>query len=64
MTTRIDTSRFENAHGKTPRGYGCWAFETRWGGVVFRFTGTFTEAKAAARRVGGAHDLDVLFVAS
>jgi hypothetical protein len=62
--TRIDISRFVNAHGKTPRGYGCWAFETEPGAVILRFTGTFTEAKTAARTVGRLNDLGVLFVAS
>lgn len=46
----FDTSEYELSHGKTPRGYGSWAFEFSVDRCVWWApTGTFTAAKKAAR---------------
>lgn len=53
-TVVVSTTEFQRSHGKTPRGSGTWAFffagetEARW------FSGSFTEAKAAAVRTARA----------
>jgi len=46
----IETEFYEMAHGKLPRGTGCWAFEFKVGGTwVTEFApGTMTLAKAKA----------------
>jgi hypothetical protein len=57
--TEVTTAPFERSHGRSPKGHGAWAFQAttqRTGfaseltGEVEFFTGTFTEARAAARR--------------
>ena len=47
----INTRQFEAAHGRKPRGTGDWAF-VGYGteGPIFWFNGSYTAAKAAAKR--------------
>ena len=60
MKMQINTAEFVNGHGKTPKGYGNWAFwlgcDTSDINKAYFFTGTFTEAKkqavAKARELG------------
>lgn len=69
-TTKFTTAAFVRAHGRKPRGFGCWAFqqatretafESELVGEVEFVTGTLTEAKAeAARRFAGASFVAVL----
>ena len=47
----INTSEYEHAHGKAPRGYGSWAFKFCSGEVQF-YQGKWSEAKKAARIKG------------
>ena len=56
MTIEFDDTDFRATYGRTPKGYGSWAFSTRRNpdvadrDVVFWApAGTFTEAKKAAR---------------
>ena len=44
----VDDTMFRFAHGRAPRGTGRWAFDMD--GDTFFSEGTFTEAKAAARK--------------
>ena len=59
MKVKFTTRQFERTHGRTPKGFGAWAFqatthdtafESELTGEVQFFTGTFTEARAEARR--------------
>tara|TARA_Y100000310_G_scaffold268551_1_gene281198 strand:+ start:38 stop:319 length:282 start_codon:yes stop_codon:yes gene_type:complete len=59
MKIKFTTSPFERSHGHKPKGYGAWAFqvathdtayEAELIGDVEFFTGTFTQARAEARR--------------
>lgn len=52
MKTIIDTSRHYRSHLSSPRGRGGWLFEDRDGNIVFRYSGTYTEAKRAAQQSG------------
>ena len=52
MKTLIDTSRFYRSHLKSPRGRGYWLFENKLGEIVFSFSGTYSEAAAAAKKSG------------
>ena len=52
-TVRVSTRDYEFAHGRTPRGFGHWAFEfgEREAAEAVEFwTGTYSEAKAQAVR--------------
>ena len=69
MNTEVTTAPFERSHGRSPKGHGAWAFQAtthRTGfaseltGEVEFFTGTFTEARAAARRFFNAPLIAVL----
>ena len=62
MKVKFTTAPFERTHGRTPKGFGAWAFqatthdtafESELTGEVQFFTGTFTEARAEARRFFG-----------
>jgi hypothetical protein len=59
MKARVDNSAFVAAHGRSPRGYGCWAFgterNTRLESVVW-VQGTFSKASAQAARELAARD--------
>ncbi len=57
--TKFTTRQFERTHGRTPKGFGAWAFQATTSETAFDseltgevqfFTGTFTEARAEARR--------------
>lgn len=48
--TRVETSEYEFSHGRTPRGKGQWAFSFDGIAGIFWTHGTYTEAKAEARR--------------
>ena len=52
---RINTSQFEAAHGRKPRGQGLWFFElvTAAGRKSCACNGTYTEASRHARRQAG-----------
>ena len=59
MSTTFTTAPFERSHGRKPKGHGDWAFqaatrdtafESELTGEVQFFNGTFTEARAEARR--------------
>lgn len=45
----FDTSQFVRSHAREPKGRGGWLFATCFGEVL-NFNGTYTEARAAARR--------------
>jgi hypothetical protein len=50
---RVETNTFEASHGKKPRGYGHWMFETCITGhgtpvLNAGFTGMYSEAKRTA----------------
>lgn len=46
MKTRVETTKFEAAHGHKPRGYGHWYFEA--GDETIVEVGNYGKAKAAA----------------
>lgn len=54
MKTRIETSRYQFAHGKAPRGHGSWAFHPDFNvdassaEILWVHRATFGEAKKAA----------------
>lgn len=68
MTVRFDTTEFQAAHGRTPRGRGRWGFSfgcdvndpNHW---VF-FDGTFTEARRQARALAQSRGTEVVTVLS
>jgi len=51
MTFEFNTSDYELTHGKTPRGYGSWAFKIdgQPDGAMQFFSGTFNDAKKLAK---------------
>ncbi len=58
-TTKFTTRQFERTHGRKPKGFGSWAFQATTSETAFDseltgeiqfFTGTFTEARAAAKQ--------------
>lgn len=51
-TTRIETTRYQASHGKTPKGRGLWLFETASREAVAQHNGTYAEAKRAAIAFG------------
>jgi len=56
MMHSVDTSKYEWAHGKKPRGNGFWWFgnyEETW---TFQFYGSYTDAKKAALNAAKEHD--------
>ncbi len=62
MKVKFTTAPFERTHGRTPKGFGAWAFQATTSETAFDseltgevqfFTGTFTEARANARRFFG-----------
>ena len=62
MSTTFTTAPFERSHGRKPKGHGDWAFQaatrdtafdSELTGEVQFFTGTFTKARAEARRFFG-----------
>lgn len=50
MPVSVDTSKFVNTWGHGPRGYGHWLFLI--GGKEYSFSGSYSEAKAKAVKVG------------
>ena len=51
---RFETDTFFFSHGQRPRGYGLWMFQLLDGtrrsmDEPFEFSGTYTDAKAAAK---------------
>ncbi len=44
----FSTRKFKISHGKEPKGFGMWAFETEAGQTLFH-TGTFSQAKKSIR---------------
>ncbi len=52
----VSTRRFEASHGRAPRGYGHWGFffDGETDAPVF-FVGSYSEAKAEARKFARAH---------
>lgn len=48
--TEVFTERFENSHGRLPRGDGSWAFQFSNGAEhpIFWFNGLFRDARKAA----------------
>ena len=65
---RVETNTFEASHGQRPRGFGLWMFQLLDGtrrsmDEPFSFSGTYTNAKAAAKtraREVGATTVQVL----
>ena len=49
MNATFDTSKYEHAHGKKPRGYGLWCFSCR-GTPVVAFTCTYSGAKKLVKQ--------------
>jgi hypothetical protein len=50
ITFEFDTRPYEFAHGRAPKGYGCWAFQLRTHGLprpepVWAPSSTYGEAK-------------------
>jgi len=43
---RVNTMSYKRSHGKSPRGYGMWAFEINR--EEYFITGTYSEAKTKA----------------
>jgi hypothetical protein len=63
--TRIDTALYVLAHGRAPKGFGYWAFESaNEPHLTYRFRGTYSEAKRAAISWAKANNHAVLFVCS
>lgn len=61
MTVTFTTRQFERTHGRKPKGFGHWAFQRTTRETAFEgelvgevefFSGTLTEAKAAAKAAG------------
>jgi hypothetical protein len=48
MAVEVRTTDYEFAHGKKPRGYGCWAFFFDAVTEPFWHTGKYAEAKKMA----------------
>jgi hypothetical protein len=46
MRIEVDASEWSRAHGGTPRGRGCWAFDIA--GEIVWFTGTYSAARKLA----------------
>ena len=48
-TVRVETTQYQGAHGRMPRGRGLWFFAFDRGvEATFAATGTFAEARSAA----------------
>ena len=47
--TQIDSSDFREVNGKNPSGLGVWVFRDEENNETFEFSGTFKEAKEAAK---------------
>ena len=69
----INDSAYFTAHGRAPRGRGCWAFcpAEHWNSVDYldhviwvTSAPTFGKAKAEARRIAAARGVDSLVVCS
>jgi hypothetical protein len=63
----VYTNLYFNAHGQAPRGFGTWWFEFSNGGVdfmQFSFTGSYTEAKNAAKKAAKDNSASVVRVLS
>jgi hypothetical protein len=67
----FDTSKFERAHGKAPRGTGSWAFcpaglydRANYLDHVFWHSGSYGQAKRAAAAHFAARDVSVVVVCS
>ena len=56
-SVEVNTSAYEFAHGRKPRGTGGWAFIQGGDGdaEVFWFFGSYTEAKRAAQKWAAQH---------
>lgn len=48
MTKNVNTTKYQAAHGKQPRGYGRWAFGDKAGSKVVFIGGLYSEAKCQA----------------
>lgn len=75
MTVQFDNRHYTFAHGRAPRGYGCWAFffstdeDQPWRATAAEpwFVArsmSFAEAKAAARKEARARGARTVFTAS
>lgn len=64
MHVSIDTSRHNASHMHDPRGRGGWMFENEAGEHVFTFSGTYGEARRAAKAWAKANGVPVLYVCS
>lgn len=60
----LSTSKYQAAHGHTPRGNGLWFFNDRQGKFITSETGTFSQASAVAKRVAKARCIYHLEVGS
>lgn len=58
------TTEFEMSHGRAPRGYGSWAFEIEGRAETFWHTGTYAEARRAARVEAQKYGCDRVMVGS
>ena len=61
----VSTSRFERSHGKAPRGFGCWIFETDSGEYQLSVTpaSTYAQARRTAVAFAKSHGVDTLHTA-
>jgi len=49
MNIRVETNQYEFAHGKKPRGYGCWFFMID-GKHEYSITAMYGDAKRKAQK--------------
>lgn len=62
MKVTVRTERFENEHGRKPRGYGFWIFSDynrTWSKGCF---GTYTEAKGIAVEAAKNDGISTIYV--
>jgi hypothetical protein len=64
MAIQFNTTEFEFAHGKKPRGYGSWAFNFGRGAEFIPGSMTFGEARKAAVKIARERGVDVVEVCS
>jgi hypothetical protein len=62
---KVDTSRFERSHMKKPKGTGGWMFTNKRmhekGEDVFQFSGSYADAKKAAKAWGKEKGYDYVY---
>jgi hypothetical protein len=67
---QVLTERYQFAHGRSPRGFGCWAFAENWNEdasspkILWLQQMTFTEAKKQAAEHFGALGIEIVHVLS